>query len=100
MLTQTEIDTRAARTVRPFDPPTWTWVVLAAVAAAIPFAQGFSTSRVFYVRDLSLYFWGRYLWLRRALWSGEWPLWDPYIGAGQTAVSDALHQMFLLPVLA
>jgi len=100
MLTQTEIDTKAARTVRPIDPPTWSWVVLAAVAAAIPFAQGFSASRVFYVRDLSLYFWGRYLWLRRALWSGEWPLWDPYIGAGQTAVSDALHQMFLLPVLA
>ncbi len=51
-------------------------------------------------RDLSLFFWGRFLWLRRTLLSGEWPLWDPYIGGGQSAVADALHQMFLLPVLA
>jgi hypothetical protein len=49
---------------------------------------------------LSLFFWGRFLWLRRTLLSGEWPLWDPYIGGGQSAVADALHQMFLLPVLA
>ncbi len=74
-------------------------VVFAAGVATIPFAQGFSSSRVFYIRDLSLYFWGRYLWLRRTLLSGEWPLWDPYIGGGQSAVADALHQMFLLPVL-
>ena len=60
---------------------------------------GLQPSRVFYIRDLSLYFWGRYLWLRRTLLSGEWPLWDPYIGGGQSAVADALHQMFLLPVL-
>ncbi len=76
------------------------WCVLATATATIPFAQGFSASRVFYVRDLSLFFWGRFLWLRRTLLSGEWPLWDPYIGGGQSAVADALHQMFLLPVLA
>jgi hypothetical protein len=70
------------------------------VAALIPFLAGFSSTHVFYIRDLSLYFWGRHLWLRRTLWSGEWPLWDPYVGAGQAAVADALHQMFLLPVLA
>jgi Bacterial membrane protein YfhO len=75
------------------------WPIIAALAATIPFAQGITGSHVFYIRDLSLYFWGRYLWLRRSLWSGEWPLWDPYVGAGQSAVSDALHQMFLLPVL-
>lgn len=52
---------------------------------------------MFYIRDLSLYFWGRYLWLRRAWLSGEFPLWDPYVGGGQSAYSDALHQMFLPP---
>ena len=31
---------------------------------------------------------------------GEWPWWNPYVGGGQSAVADALHQMFLLPVLA
>ena len=76
------------------------WVCLVVVVATIPFLSGFSNTRVFFIRDLSLYFWGRHLWLRRTLLSGEWPLWDPYIGAGQSAVADALHQMFLLPVLA
>lgn len=75
------------------------WAILAAGAATIPFVTGLTGSRIFYIRDLSLYFWGRYLWLRRTLLSGEWPLWDPYVGGGQSAVSDALHQLFLLPVL-
>ena len=70
------------------------------LATVVPFLDGFSSTRIFYIRDLSLYFWGRHLWLRRTLLSGEWPLWDPYVGAGQSAVADALHQMFLLPVLA
>ncbi len=45
-------------------------------------------------------FWGRYLWLRHELLSGSFPLWDPYVGAGQSAVADGLHQLFLLPALA
>ena len=65
----------------------------------IPFLPGLTGARVFYVRDLSQYFWGRYLWLRRAWLSGEWPLWDPYVGAGQAAYSDALNQMFLPPAI-
>src|SRR4029450_5443349 len=80
--------------------PAWLWAVAAVVLAALPLAPGFTGSRIFYIRDLSWYFWGRYLWLRRAWLGGEWPLWDPYVGGGQAAVADALHQMFLLPVLA
>jgi hypothetical protein len=75
------------------------WLVLAACLAAAPFAQGFTGGRIFYIRDLSLFFWGRFLWLRHTILSGEWPWWDPYVGAGQAAYADALHQMFLLPVL-
>ena len=67
--------------------------------AVLPFLRGLSDSRVFYIRDLSLFFWGRYLWLRRAWLSGEWPLWDPYVGGGQAAYSDALNQIFLLPTV-
>jgi len=88
-----DVDAPAA-TVTP-----WAWASLAVCAATIPFLSGATGSRVFYVRDLSLYFWGRYLWLRRSLWSGEFPLWNPYVGAGQSAVADALHQMFLPPAL-
>ncbi len=75
------------------------WPVLAAFAAVIPFLPGLSNDRVFYVRDLSQAFWGRYLWLRRSWLSGEWPLWDPFVGTGQAAYSDALNQMFLPPAI-
>jgi hypothetical protein len=81
-------------------PAARAWAALAVCAATIPFLPGLTGSRVFYVRDLSMYFWGRYLWLRRELLSGSFPLWDPYVGAGQSAVADALHQLFLLPALA
>lgn len=75
------------------------WVCIAVLAAIVPFAQGFTGARVFYIRDLSMFFWGRHIWLRRELLSGAFPLWDPYVGAGQSAVADALHQLFLLPAL-
>lgn len=75
----------------------WAWGCAAGVMALLPFVAGLTGSRIFYIRDLSLYFWNRYLWLRRAWYAGEFPLWDPYIGGGQSAVADALHQMFLLP---
>jgi hypothetical protein len=77
----------------------WAWPLLVALLACIPFAGMLSLHRIFHLRDLSLFFWGRYLWFRRSLWSGEWPLWDPFVGGGQSAVADALHQMFLLPAL-
>jgi hypothetical protein len=76
------------------------WAALAVSVATVPFLPGLTGSRVFYIRDLSMSFWGRYLWLRRELLSGSFPLWDPYMGAGQSAVADALHQLFLLPALA
>ena len=75
------------------------WATLAVAVAIAPVGGVFTLNRVFYTRDLSLIFWGRYLWFRRNLLSGQWPLWDPYIGAGQSAVADALNQMFLLPTV-
>ena len=77
--------------------PRAVWPALVVCVALIPFLRGFSNSCMFYIRDLSLAFWGRYVWLRRAWLSGEWPLWDPYAGGGQAAYSDALNQIFLLP---
>jgi hypothetical protein len=75
------------------------WAAAAIAVSILPFARGLSGSRLFYIRDLSSYFWPRYLWLRRTWLAGEWPLWDPYVGAGQAAFSDALHQMFLPPAI-
>ncbi len=70
------------------------------LVAFLPVSGAFTLGKIFYLRDLSYSFWDRHLWLRRSLFSGEWPLWDPYLAAGQSAAADALHQMFLLPVLA
>src|ERR1700682_3273190 len=81
-------------------PSAWAWASLAVCAATMPFLPGLTGSRVFYIRDLSMSFWVRYLWLRHELLTGSFPLWDPYMGAGQSAVADALHQLFLLPALA
>ena len=61
----------------------WIWAVVAMLTALVPLSPGLSGSRVFYIRDLSLFFWGRYLWLRHAWQAGEFPLWDPYVGGGQ-----------------
>ena len=77
----------------------WCWGALAVAVALIPFLRGLTGSRVFYLRDLSLHFWYAYLWLRRTLWNGQSPLWDPYLGGGQSALADGMHQMFFLPSL-
>ena len=54
-------------------------------------------SRIFYVRDLSFFFWSRHLWLRHTLASGIAPWWDPYVAGGQSAIVDALNQI-LMPI--
>lgn len=75
------------------------WAAIAMAAACAPFVEGASLSRIFYVRDLSMFFWPRHLWLRQVLRAGHWPLWDPFAAAGQPVFPDALNQMFLPPVL-
>jgi hypothetical protein len=77
----------------------WLWPAIAALVSLIPVLPGFSGTHIFYVRDLSSYFWPRYLWLRREWLAGRWPLWDPHVGAGQSAYVDALHQMFFPPAM-
>ena len=52
---------------------------------------------IFFVRDLSFFFWSRHLWLRHTLFGGEAPWWDPYLAGGQSAIADALNQL-LMPV--
>src|SRR6266568_922496 len=72
----------------------WTLVLVLSLA---PVAGLFTTSRIFFVRDLSLFFWSRHLWLRHTLFSGQSPWWDPFVAAGQSAIADALNQL-LMPV--
>src|SRR4029450_13637055 len=73
------------------------WPVLAALVALVPYIRGFSTTHIFLVRAPGLFFWPRRLWLWQTVRKRDWPLWDPYAGAGQSAVADALNHFFLLP---
>ena len=75
------------------------WRIFVLLLSILPVCGLFLPGRVFYVRDLSLFFWGRHLFIRRSLLSGQLPLWDPYLAAGQSVVADALNQLFLLPVV-
>jgi hypothetical protein len=77
----------------------WLWPLSAIAAAIIPVAGVFTLSRIFYVRDLTLAFRSRFLFLRHSVYSGVFPLWDAYSGNGQSAASDALYQLFHFPSL-
>lgn len=75
----------------------WIWPLIALAAATIPVAGVFTLSRIFFVRDLTLAFRSRFLFFRHAVYSGVYPLWDPYVANGQSAMSDALYQLFHFP---
>src|SRR5215831_10880101 len=71
------------------------WWLIVILLSSIPVLGVFTTSRVFFVRDLSFFFWSRHLWLRHTLFSGQAPWWDPYVAAGQSAISDALNSLLM-----
>jgi len=66
----------------------------------LPVLGLFTTTRIFFVRDLSFFFWSRHLWLRHAIASGQAPWWDPYVAGGQSAIADALNQIVMPIALA
>lgn len=76
------------------------WPLLTLVLSIIPIAGVFTLSRVFFVRDLTLAFRPRFLFLRHSMALGTFPLWDPYAANGQPAIGDALYQLFHVPSLA
>ncbi len=80
--------------------PGWTWGLIVTAVAFVPVAGVFTTSRMFFVRDLTLAFHSRFLWLRSTVASAQWPWWDPFPASGQSAAGDALYQLFLPPTLA
>jgi hypothetical protein len=87
----------AAASIRP--RRAWMPGLIAVAAAFIPVVGVFTLSRIFFVRDLTLTFRSRFLFLRTSIDSGVFPLWDPYPANGQPAVADALYQLFHVPSL-
>jgi prepilin-type N-terminal cleavage/methylation domain-containing protein len=74
-----------------------TWMIFVLALSFVPITGLFTTHKIFFVRDLSFFFWSRHLWLRHTLLSGVAPWWDPYVAGGQSAIADALNQL-LMPV--
>src|SRR5688500_12528239 len=75
------------------------WPCVVVAAALVPVHGLFTLTRIFHVRDLSLYFWPRHLWLRETLQSGYLPWWDPYPAGGQAAFPDPLNHLFFPPAM-
>ncbi len=73
--------------------------VVAILLSTIPISGMYTFSRIFYVRDLSIAFRPRFQFIRRSIYQGSFPLWDPYPAHGQSAINDALYQLFHLPSL-
>lgn len=83
----------------PRGPREWVWALPPTLAALLVMSQGVSTSRLFFDRDLSFFYWPEHLWLRNTLLSGDLPLWDPHVAFGQTAIADPARQILFLPTL-
>lgn len=62
--------------------------------------EAFTFDRVFYVRDLGFFWWPQHLWAAAAFRAGEFPLWDPSVGLGQSAIADPIRHLLFPPVLA
>jgi len=75
--------------------PGWGWLSLVATLAITPVAGVFTLSNIFSVRDLTFFFWSRHLWFRHTVLSGVFPSWDPHVGGGQSALPDALNQIWM-----
>ena len=70
----------------------WFWPALAALFALAAIPGIFTTTQVFYVRDLASWFLPHHLWFHHALFTGNLPLWYPYPGCGYATVRDATFQ--------
>jgi prepilin-type N-terminal cleavage/methylation domain-containing protein len=76
------------------------WLPLVLGLSLVPVAGVFTASRIFFIRDLSFFFWSRHLWIRHTVLSGRMPWWDPFVAAGQSGIADALNQLMMPVTLA
>lgn len=74
------------------------WVCVPVILVFAVFWHALSNARVFFIRDMSFLFWPVHRWYGQTLSSGDSPLWDPFVGFGQSAISDAVRQLLFPPV--
>lgn len=76
------------------------WPALVVALSLVPVAGLFTTSRIFFVRDLTMHFWPHHLWLKATWAAGHWPWWNPFVAAGRSGIADSLNHTFVLPMTA
>src|SRR5262245_11320926 len=74
-------------------------LILATAVTVLCVRGVFTLSKVFYFRDLASLHWPHHRWLRNALFSGQFPLWDPYPAGGLSAINDSVLHLAFLPTL-
>lgn len=75
------------------------WPLLPVAATLVALRGVFTSTEIFFVRDLSLAFWPLHLWARRVLASDGSVFWDPAVAYGQSAIADPLRHILFPPVL-
>src|SRR3954463_9910617 len=75
----------------------WPWATLPVLASLVALRGMFGTSDVFYLRDLSEYFWPYFIGIRRATAAGRGIMWDPSVGFGRSLAADPLPHAFFPP---
>jgi hypothetical protein len=75
---------RADMTDRPLSrwPPAVRALLALGALAAVLFAPAILAGRVFYERDIHLWYWGQAETFVRCVAAGAWPVWDPYLAFG------------------
>src|ERR1043165_4594842 len=76
------------------------WLLASVVPSLVVMRGMFSANQVYCFRDMAQEFWPLTLAFKSAVGAGEYPLWDPYIGFGQSAVADPVRGLLFPPVLA
>jgi len=75
------------------------WLIAAVLIPLIPMRGMFSSERVFCFRDMGQEFWPMSQWFKMAAVTGEYPLWDPFLGFGQSAIADPVRGLLFPPVV-
>ena len=81
------------------DRVSWLWPIAAVLAPLIPMRGMFSSEKVYCFRDMGQEFWPMTQWFKLATSAGEYPLWDPFLGYGQSAVADPVRGLLFPPVV-
>jgi hypothetical protein len=73
--------------------PRWGATLAGVLALALFFAREALSGRAFFLRDLHLQWFGQVESFVRAVASGSWPVWDPYVSFGQPMLANANVQV-------